>query len=134
MERIKEDRPITIKDDKGNLNRCIADVVSVRSRGLGELGGARGAPAASGAYERSGGPTLPAVATVYSEARRSQGCAALTHTRRGSSQLGMRGGQDFLPGQHPRDPCGRHRGSVQPGFPCTHSSRRPSQNPVGQVA
>ncbi|KAB0396433.1 hypothetical protein E2I00_012075, partial [Balaenoptera physalus] len=24
MERIKEDRPITIKDDKGNLNRCIA--------------------------------------------------------------------------------------------------------------
>lgn len=30
MERIKEDRPITIKDDKGNLNRCIADVVSVR--------------------------------------------------------------------------------------------------------
>lgn len=33
MERIKEDRPITIKDDKGNLNRCIADVVSVRSRG-----------------------------------------------------------------------------------------------------
>lgn len=42
MERIKEDRPITIKDDKGNLNRCIADVVSVCStapgrapRGLG---------------------------------------------------------------------------------------------------
>ena len=31
MERIKEDRPITIKDDKGNLNRCIADVVSVRA-------------------------------------------------------------------------------------------------------
>lgn len=31
MERIKEDRPITIKDDKGNLNRCIADIVSVRS-------------------------------------------------------------------------------------------------------
>ncbi|XP_044906091.1 vacuolar protein sorting-associated protein 28 homolog isoform X4 [Felis catus] len=29
MERIKEDRPITIKDDKGNLNRCIADVVSL---------------------------------------------------------------------------------------------------------
>ncbi|XP_010166254.2 vacuolar protein sorting-associated protein 28 homolog, partial [Antrostomus carolinensis] len=28
MERIKEDRPITIKDDKGNLNRCIADIVS----------------------------------------------------------------------------------------------------------
>ncbi|KAL6068684.1 hypothetical protein STEG23_012524, partial [Scotinomys teguina] len=27
MERIKEDRPITIKDDKGNHNRCIADVV-----------------------------------------------------------------------------------------------------------
>uniref|UniRef100_H3B068 Vacuolar protein sorting-associated protein 28 homolog n=1 Tax=Latimeria chalumnae TaxID=7897 RepID=H3B068_LATCH len=24
MERIKEDRPITIKDDKGNLNRCIS--------------------------------------------------------------------------------------------------------------
>jgi len=33
MERIKEDRPITIKDDKGNLNRCIADIVSVRCRG-----------------------------------------------------------------------------------------------------
>lgn len=32
MERIKEDRPITIKDDKGNLNRCIADVVSVGTR------------------------------------------------------------------------------------------------------
>lgn len=31
MERIKEDRPITIKDDKGNLNRCIADIVSVSS-------------------------------------------------------------------------------------------------------
>jgi len=30
MERIKEDRPITIKDDMGNLNRCIADIVSVR--------------------------------------------------------------------------------------------------------
>ncbi|NXM26700.1 VPS28 protein, partial [Oxyruncus cristatus] len=35
MERIKEDRPITIKDDKGNLNRCIADIVSVRLRGGG---------------------------------------------------------------------------------------------------
>nr|XP_031295798.1 vacuolar protein sorting-associated protein 28 homolog isoform X3 [Camelus dromedarius] len=30
MERIREDRPITIKDDKGNLNRCIADVVSIQ--------------------------------------------------------------------------------------------------------
>ncbi|KAG9333148.1 hypothetical protein JZ751_013406 [Albula glossodonta] len=30
MERIKEDRPITIKDDKGNLNRCIADIVSIQ--------------------------------------------------------------------------------------------------------
>ncbi|XP_016072134.1 PREDICTED: vacuolar protein sorting-associated protein 28 homolog isoform X1 [Miniopterus natalensis] len=29
MERVREDRPITIKDDKGNLNRCIADVVSL---------------------------------------------------------------------------------------------------------
>ncbi|XP_023801466.1 vacuolar protein sorting-associated protein 28 homolog, partial [Cyanistes caeruleus] len=29
MERIREDRPITIKDDKGNLNRCIADIVSL---------------------------------------------------------------------------------------------------------
>lgn len=35
MERIKEDRPITIKDDKGNLNRCIADVVSVCSTAPG---------------------------------------------------------------------------------------------------
>nr|XP_060644289.1 vacuolar protein sorting-associated protein 28 homolog [Anolis sagrei ordinatus] len=29
MERIKEDRPTTIKDDKGNLNHCIADIVSL---------------------------------------------------------------------------------------------------------
>ncbi|XP_027489566.1 vacuolar protein sorting-associated protein 28 homolog, partial [Corapipo altera] len=40
MERIKEDRPITIKDDKGNLNRCIADIVSVGSRG--DPGGGNG--------------------------------------------------------------------------------------------
>uniref|UniRef100_A0A6I8MXH1 Vacuolar protein sorting-associated protein 28 homolog n=1 Tax=Ornithorhynchus anatinus TaxID=9258 RepID=A0A6I8MXH1_ORNAN len=40
MERIKEDRPITIKDDKGNLNRCIADIVSVGTGpGLGLAGG-----------------------------------------------------------------------------------------------
>ncbi|NWU88208.1 VPS28 protein, partial [Onychorhynchus coronatus] len=42
MERIKEDRPITIKDDKGNLNRCIADIVSVRLRGVGVTGGGEG--------------------------------------------------------------------------------------------
>lgn len=41
MERIKEDRPITIKDDKGNLNRCIADVVSVRTQGPGASSAAR---------------------------------------------------------------------------------------------
>jgi len=29
MARIKEDRPITIKDDKGNTSKCIADIVSV---------------------------------------------------------------------------------------------------------
>ncbi|CAG2193901.1 vacuolar protein sorting-associated protein 28 homolog isoform X1 [Mytilus edulis] len=29
LERIKEDRPITIKDDKGNTSRCIADIVSL---------------------------------------------------------------------------------------------------------
>jgi len=29
LERIKEDRPITIKDDKGNTSKCIADVVSL---------------------------------------------------------------------------------------------------------
>lgn len=29
LERIKEDRPITIKDDKGNTSKCIADIVSV---------------------------------------------------------------------------------------------------------
>uniref|UniRef100_A0A8C4ND18 Vacuolar protein sorting-associated protein 28 homolog n=1 Tax=Eptatretus burgeri TaxID=7764 RepID=A0A8C4ND18_EPTBU len=29
MERIREERPITIRDDKGNLNRCIADIVSL---------------------------------------------------------------------------------------------------------
>ena len=27
MERIREDRPIMMRDDKGNLNRCIADIV-----------------------------------------------------------------------------------------------------------
>jgi len=30
LERIKEDKPITIKDDKGNTSKCIADIVSVR--------------------------------------------------------------------------------------------------------
>ncbi|GLV36340.1 Vacuolar protein sorting 28 [Carabus blaptoides fortunei] len=29
LERIKEDRPITIKDDKGNTSKCIADIVSL---------------------------------------------------------------------------------------------------------
>ncbi|XP_043211861.1 vacuolar protein sorting-associated protein 28 homolog [Amphibalanus amphitrite] len=29
MERIREDRPITIKDDKGSTNKCIADTVSL---------------------------------------------------------------------------------------------------------
>ncbi|KAF2362198.1 Vacuolar protein sorting-associated VPS28 [Trinorchestia longiramus] len=29
LERIKEDRPITIKDDKGNTSKCIADIVSM---------------------------------------------------------------------------------------------------------
>ncbi|XP_037271307.1 vacuolar protein sorting 28 [Rhipicephalus microplus] len=29
MERIREDRPITIKDDKGNTSKCIADIVSL---------------------------------------------------------------------------------------------------------
>lgn len=29
MERIKEDRPITIRDDKGNTSKCIADIVSL---------------------------------------------------------------------------------------------------------
>lgn len=29
LERIREDRPITIKDDKGNTSKCIADVVSL---------------------------------------------------------------------------------------------------------
>lgn len=33
LERIKEDRPITIKDDKGNTSKCIADIVSVSSNG-----------------------------------------------------------------------------------------------------
>ncbi|XP_046852337.1 vacuolar protein sorting-associated protein 28 homolog [Xenia sp. Carnegie-2017] len=27
LERIKEDRPITIRDDKGNTSKCIADIV-----------------------------------------------------------------------------------------------------------
>lgn len=29
LDRIREDRPITIKDDKGNTSKCIADIVSV---------------------------------------------------------------------------------------------------------
>lgn len=29
LERIKEDRPITIKDDNGNTSKCIADIVSL---------------------------------------------------------------------------------------------------------
>lgn len=29
MERIREDRPITIKDDRGNTSKCIADIVTV---------------------------------------------------------------------------------------------------------
>lgn len=29
LERIKEDRPITMKDDKGNTSKCIADIVSL---------------------------------------------------------------------------------------------------------
>ena len=29
IDRIREDRPITIKDDKGNTSKCIADIVSV---------------------------------------------------------------------------------------------------------
>lgn len=29
LERIKEGRPITIKDDKGNTSKCIADIVSL---------------------------------------------------------------------------------------------------------
>lgn len=29
LDRIKEDRPITIKDDKGNTSKCIADIVSL---------------------------------------------------------------------------------------------------------
>lgn len=29
LERILEDRPITIKDDKGNTSKCIADIVSL---------------------------------------------------------------------------------------------------------
>uniref|UniRef100_A0A1I8JGE2 Vacuolar protein sorting-associated protein 28 homolog n=1 Tax=Macrostomum lignano TaxID=282301 RepID=A0A1I8JGE2_9PLAT len=29
ISRIKEDRPITIKDDKGNTSRCIADIVAL---------------------------------------------------------------------------------------------------------
>ncbi|XP_054719608.1 vacuolar protein sorting-associated protein 28 homolog [Uloborus diversus] len=29
IQRIREDRPITIKDDKGNTSKCIADIVSL---------------------------------------------------------------------------------------------------------
>lgn len=29
LARVKEDRPITIKDDKGNTSKCIADIVSL---------------------------------------------------------------------------------------------------------
>lgn len=29
LERIREDRPITVKDDKGNTLKCIADIVEL---------------------------------------------------------------------------------------------------------
>ncbi|MFH4982798.1 hypothetical protein AB6A40_009507, partial [Gnathostoma spinigerum] len=29
MERIREDRPITVKDDKGNTLKCIAEIVEM---------------------------------------------------------------------------------------------------------
>lgn len=29
LERIKEDRPITVKDDKGNTLKCIAEIVEM---------------------------------------------------------------------------------------------------------
>jgi ESCRT-I complex subunit VPS28 len=34
LERIKEDRPVTIKDDKGNTNKCIAEIVSVSHKNI----------------------------------------------------------------------------------------------------
>jgi len=29
LERIREDRPITVKDDGGSTTKCVADIVSV---------------------------------------------------------------------------------------------------------
>ncbi|XP_034491573.1 vacuolar protein sorting-associated protein 28 homolog isoform X3 [Marmota flaviventris] len=63
MERVKEDRPITIKDDKGNLNRCIADVVSpgdTPRRVLHIMPQTGRSPRASGsALHHSNGQTAP---------------------------------------------------------------------------
>lgn len=56
MERIKEDRPITIKDDKGNLNRCIADVVSVRPPPLRMYTGSWGFPCCTAVHSMGRGP------------------------------------------------------------------------------
>lgn len=56
MERIKEDRPITIKDDKGNLNRCIADVVSVRPPPSRMYTGSWGFPCCTAIRSLGGGP------------------------------------------------------------------------------
>lgn len=37
LERIKEGRPITIKDDNQNINKCIADTVSVSIIGFKKI-------------------------------------------------------------------------------------------------
>jgi len=37
MERIKEGKPITIKDDKGNTSKCIADIVSLYITAMDKL-------------------------------------------------------------------------------------------------
>ncbi|NXW84647.1 VPS28 protein, partial [Alopecoenas beccarii] len=71
MERIKEDRPITIKDDKGNLNRCIADIVSLfitvmdklrlEIRAMDEVGSAAVAPGAPASVTRDSPHVSPQI-------------------------------------------------------------------------
>lgn len=116
MERIREDRPITIKDDKGNLNRCIADVVSVRPRRLRGLGW-------------SGGPLLPTAAT---RGHGSPGLLELhsAHTHRAglSTAQNKRGGEVFLPGRTRGQPS---RGSHAPTALGGHTAKAGPRTAAG---
>lgn len=103
MERIKEDRPITIKDDKGNLNRCIADVVSVRPKD-GDTGGVRRVHAACCGQTSAQKPGAPRAAQ-HSD---PSGRGLCSWERKGWAGLSPWAASG-------RDPCGM--GSTQPEAP-----------------